>query len=211
MLKVAIVDDHEIVRAGFREMLADELGIMVAFEAASGEEAIAQVQETGCDVLLLDLALPGQSGVDVLRILRQHQDGPRVLILTGYPEERYALTMLRNGADGYLCKECGREELLLALRTVAQGRRFLSPRMAELLADEVAGCGSTALHQQLSERELQVFLRLAQGQSVSDISAVLHLSVKTVSTYRARLLEKLGVASNAELATYAVRNGLIVE
>lgn len=210
MLRVAIVDDHAIVRAGFREMLADELGIAVAFEAASGEEALATLRETACDVLLLDLALPGQSGVDVLRAVRQRLSDLRVLVLTGYPEERYALAMIRNGADGYLCKDCGRDELLRAVRTVAQGRRYVSAHMAELLADEVAGNAPAAPHQQLSERELQVFLRLAGGQSVSAIAEALHLSVKTVSTYRSRLLEKLGVASNAELAAYALRNGLMV-
>lgn len=211
MLRVAIVDDHEIVRAGFREMLADEVGISVAFEAASGEEALALLHENECDVLLLDLALPGQSGVDVLRTLRQRHSSLGVLVLTGYPEERYALTMIRNGANGYLCKECARDELLRAVRTVAQGRRYLSPRMAELLADEVLGGNAPVAHEQLSERELQVFLHLARGQSVSEIGEVLNLSIKTVSTYRTRLLEKLGVASNAELAIYAVRNGLIVE
>ncbi|MCG2578694.1 response regulator transcription factor [Dechloromonas sp. XY25] len=211
MLRVAIVDDHEIVRAGFREMLADESGIAIAFEAASGEEALARLPGSACDVLLLDLALPGQSGVDVLRTLRQHHVDLRVLVLTGYPEERYALTMIRHGADGYLSKECGQAELLQAVRTVAQGRRYLSPYVAELLAGRVAGTVAEAPHQQLSERELQVFLRLAQGQSVSKIGTVLHLSVKTVSTYRSRLLEKLGVESNAELAAYALRNGLLVE
>lgn len=211
MFQVAIVDDHEIVRAGFREMLASELGVSVAFEAASGEEALSRLRESQCDVLLLDLALPGQSGIDVLRTLRQRHSDLPVLVLTGYPEERFALAMIRNGANGYLCKECGRDELLRAVRTVAQGRRYLSPRLAELLAEEVAGGGPELPHQQLSEREMQVFLRLASGQSVSAISAALHLSVKTVSTYRSRLLEKLGVASNAELATYALRNGLIAE
>jgi two-component system, NarL family, invasion response regulator UvrY len=209
MLRVAIVDDHEIVRAGFREILADELGISVAFEAASGEEALGLVRQVGCDVLLLDLALPGQSGVDVLRTLRQHHPELRVLVLTGYPEERYALAMIRNGADGYLCKECGRDELLQAVNIVAHGRRYLSRRMAELLADEVVGGAPAAPHQQLSERELQVFLRLASGQPVSEIGRALNLSVKTVSTYRSRLLDKLGMASNAELAAYAVRHGLV--
>lgn len=210
MLNVAIVDDHEIVRAGFREMLAEELGIAISFEAASGEDAIEQLGQCACDVLLLDLALPGQSGVDVLRTLRQRHSDLRILVLTGYPEERYAMAMIRNGADGYLCKECGREELLKAVYVVAQGRRYLSARMAELLAAEVAGTSAAAPHELLSERELQVFLRLAEGQSVSNIATTLHLSVKTISTYRTRLLEKLGVASNAELAAYAVRNGLLV-
>ena len=211
MLRVAIVDDHEIVRAGLREMLADEVGISVAFEAESGEETFAQLQKTGCDVLLLDLALPGQSGVDVLRTLRQRHAELHVLVLTGYPEERYAMAMIRNGADGYLCKECDRNELLKAVRIVAQGLRYLSPHMAQLLAEEVVGENPTIPHQHLSEREMQVFLRLARGQSVSTIAEILHLSVKTVSTYRSRLLEKLGVTSNAELAAYALRHGLMVE
>lgn len=211
MLRVAIVDDHEIVRAGFRDMFSGELGIVVAFEAASGEDALEQLGECDCDVLLLDLGLPGQSGVDVLRILRQRHSGLRVLVLSGYPEERYALAMIRNGADGYLCKECGRDELLKAVRVIAQGRRYLSPRMAELLADEVAGNGAGPPHEKLSERELQVFLHLARGQSVSAIGAMLHLSIKTVSTYRSRLLEKIGVSSNAELAAYAIRHGLTLE
>lgn len=211
MLQVAIVDDHEIVRAGLREILADELGIAIAFEAASGEEALTRLQEVRCDVLLLDLALPGQSGVDVLRILRQRHPDLRVLVLTGYPEERYALAMIRHGADGYLCKECGQSELLQAVRTLGQGRRYLSPHLSELLADEISGNTHGAAHDQLSERELQVFLQLARGQSVSEIGKTLHLSIKTVSTYRSRLLDKLGVASNAELATYAVRNGLMAD
>jgi len=211
MLQVAIVDDHEIVRAGFREMLSSELGVTVAFEAASGEEAFAHLQNSNCDVLLLDLSLPGLSGVDVLRSLRQRHSDLPVLVLTGYPEERYALAMIRNGANGYLCKGCGRDELLMAVRTVAQGRRYLSQNMAELLADEVSGSSPEMPHQQLSERELQVFLRLAQGQTVSTIGEALHLSVKTVSTYRSRLLQKMGVASNAELAAYALRNGVLIE
>ena len=211
MLRIAIVDDHQIVRAGFREMLADELDFGFAFEAATGEEALAGLRAHYTDVLLLDLSLPGQSGVDVLRAARQRHDRLRVLVLSGFPEERYALSMIRNGADGYLCKDCTREELVGAIRTVAQGRRYLSPRTAELLARELTGETSAAPHEKLSDRELQVFLRLARGESVSDIGGALHLSVKTISTYRSRLLEKLGVASNAELATYALRHGLILE
>lgn len=210
MLRLAIVDDHSIVRAGFREMLEDEIGIAIAFEAASGEEALQLLREQPCDVLLLDISLPGQSGVDVLRAVRQRYDDLKVLVLSGYPEERYALPMIRNGANGYLSKDCERDELLKAIRTVAQGRRYVSRRTAELLADDLAGVSSALPHESLSERELQVFLRLAQGESVSAIANVLNLSVKTVSTYRSRLLEKLEVASNAELATYALRHGLIV-
>ncbi|HJW25661.1 MAG TPA: response regulator transcription factor [Rhodocyclaceae bacterium] len=210
MLRLAIVDDHGIVRAGFREMLAEEIEINIVFEASSGEEALQRLREIDCDVLLLDLSLPGQSGVDVLRAVRQRHPGIKVLMLSGFPEERYALAMIRHGADGYLSKECEREELIRAIRTVASGRRYVSARTAELLAGECAGDIVLPTHAQLSERELEVFLQLAQGASVSDIAAALNLSVKTVSTYRSRLLEKLSLSSNAELAAYAIRNGLIV-
>ncbi|MGE5490620.1 MAG: response regulator [Actinomycetota bacterium] len=210
MLRLAIVDDHGIVRAGFREMLAEEIEIQIVFEASSGEEALQHLRECDCDVLLLDLSLPGQSGVDVLRAVRQRHPGLRVLMLSGFPEERYALAMIRHGADGYLSKECEREELIRAIRTVASGRRYVSARTAELLAGECAGDIVLPSHSQLSDRELEVFLQLAKGASVSDIAAALNLSVKTVSTYRTRLLEKLSLSSNAELAAYAIRNGLIV-
>ena len=211
MIRLAIVDDHSIVRAGFREMLANELGISVELEAASGEEALKLLREKPCDVLLLDLSLPGQSGIDVLRTVRQHYEQMKVLVLSGFPEERYALPMMRNGANGYLCKDCEREELLKAIRTVAQGRRYISGKTAELLAGSLVGETEAAPHESLSERELQVFLRLAKGETVSTIADVLNLSVKTVSTYRSRLLEKLEVSSNAELATYAYHNGLVVD
>jgi len=211
MLKVAIVDDHKIVRVGFRELLNEDADIEVCFEAASGEEAMEQLRSTACDVLLLDISLPGKSGVDVLRAVRQRYPEIHVLMLSGYPEESYALSMIRNGAGGYLSKDCEQSELVKAIRTVALGRRYVSPKTAELLADELSGVRSAEPHEDLSEREFQVFLRLAQGESVSDIADNLHLSVKTVSTYRSRLIEKLDVTSNAELAAYAIRHGLVAQ
>lgn len=211
MLRIAIVDDHQLVRAGFRELLGEEVDLRIGFEAASGEEALEALRTQPCDVLLLDLSLPGKSGVDVLRVVRQHYPEMAVLVLSSFPEERYALAMIRNGASGYLCKDCEREELLSAIHAVAQGRRYVSPRTAELLAQELLGEGVAAPHTQLSEREMQVFLRLAKGEAVSDIASVLNLSVKTISTYRTRLLEKLELSSNAELAAYALRNGLMLE
>ena len=209
MVTIGIVDDHQIVRAGFREMLSDEVGVELAFEANSGEDALQHLREAGCDVVLLDLSLPGKSGVDTLREMRQRFPDTRVLVLSGFPEERYAVPMMRNGADGYLCKDCERDELIRAIRTVAAGRRYVSTRTAEILARNISGGASESPHDTLSERELQVFLRLARGESVSDIGVALHLSIKTISTYRSRLLEKLGVASNAELAAYALRHGLV--
>ena len=208
-LKIGIVDDHQIVRAGFREMLSGQPDMEIAFEAASGEDALDNIRSIGCNVLLLDISLPGQSGIDVLRNVRQRYDEVKVLILSGYPEDRYALSMMRNGANGYLCKDCEAVELLTAIRQVSRGKRYLSARTAELLADEVTGDSIQEPHQNLSEREFQVFLKLSRGSSVSDIADDLNLSVKTISTYRSRLLEKMGVTSNAELASYAIRSGLI--
>ncbi len=211
MIQVAIVDDHQIVRTGFRELLTEDSAIAISFEAANGDDALALLRTTPCDVLLLDISLPGKSGVDVLRTVRQRHPDLKVLILSGFPEESYALAMIKNGANGYLCKDCEQAELLKAIRTVSLGRRYVSPRTAELLADEMSGGRSGELHEFLSDRELQVFLRLVRGESVSDIAEQLHLSVKTISTYRSRLTEKLNVTSNAELATYAIRHGLIVQ
>lgn len=209
MIQVAIVDDHQIVRTGFRELLSEDASINIAFEAATGDEALEKLRITQCGVLLLDISLPGKSGVDVLRAVRQRYPEIKVLILSGFPEESYALAMIKNGANGYLCKDCEREELLRAIHMVSAGRRYVSPRTAELLADEMSGERSGVLHETLSDRELQVFLRLARGESVSAIAGQLHLSVKTISTYRSRVTDKLNVASNAELATYALRHGLI--
>ncbi|MDT3705541.1 MAG: response regulator transcription factor [Thiobacillus sp.] len=211
MIQVAIVDDHQIVRTGFRELLSEDSSINLGFEAANGDEALEKLRSSPCDVLLLDISLPGKSGVDVLRTVRQRYPETRVLILSGFPEESYALAMIRNGASGYLCKDCDGDELLRAIHMVATGRRYVSGRTAELLADEMSGERSGMLHDALSDRELQVFLRLARGESVSDIAEQLHLSVKTISTYRSRVTEKLNVSSNAELATYALRHGLILE
>jgi two-component system invasion response regulator UvrY len=211
MIQVAIVDDHQIVRTGFRELLSEDSSISLGFEAANGDEALEKLRTSPCDVLLLDISLPGKSGVDVLRTVRQRYPEMRVLILSCFTEESYALAMIKNGASGYLCKDCERDELLRAIRMVATGRRYVSGRTAELLADEMSGERSGVLHEALSDRELQVFLRLARGESVSDIAEQLHLSVKTISTYRSRVTEKLNVSSNAELATYALRHGLILE
>jgi DNA-binding NarL/FixJ family response regulator len=202
------VDDHEIVRRGFREMLAGQTGFEVVLETASGEELLETIRQERCEMVLLDISLPGESGVDILRAIRQRFEGIGVLILSGFPEDRYALPMIRNGADGYLCKNCEAEELIAAIRSVSRGQRYISAKTAELLASEVAGEQEEEPHQLLSERELQVFLRLAEGWSVSAIADALHLSTKTISTYRSRLMEKMGLCSNAELAAYAVRHGL---
>ncbi len=210
MIRLAIVDDHAIVRAGFREMLQSEPDLHIEFEAASAEDALEKLKGSACEVVLLDLSLPGQSGADLLRTIGQRHAHLRVLIVSTFAEERYALSMIRHGADGYLCKDCEPKDLIQAIRTVAQGRRYVSRKTAELLADDIAGQGPKPPHELLSDRELQVFMKLAKGQTVGEIASDLNLSVKTISTYRARVLEKLGVASNAELATYAHTQGLLM-
>jgi DNA-binding NarL/FixJ family response regulator len=203
------VDDHAVVRAGFREMLADTTDLHIQFESASGEEALQHLREMDCQVLLLDISLPGISGVDVLRTVRERHPQVKVLVLSGYPEDRYALAMIRNGAAGYLCKDCEAGELIDAIRRVARGKRYLSQRTSELLADELTGEAQPDPHTELSEREFQVFIRLAAGATVSQIADDLHLSIKTISTYRSRLLSKLHVDSNAGLASYAIHHGLL--
>ncbi|MDQ8022689.1 response regulator transcription factor [Uliginosibacterium sp. H1] len=211
MIHVGIVDDHEIVRAGFRELINRETDIIVSFEAPSGDDTIKQLREVRCNVLLLDLSLRGENGVDVLRSVRQRFPDTQVLVLSSYPEDRYAMAMIRNGASGYLCKDCDGSELLRAIRTVASGRRYLSEAGMQLMAGQMLGEVTQAPHDALSERELQVFLRLAAGESVSEVSNHLNLSVKTVSTYRSRVLEKLDISSNAEMAVYALRHGLMTD
>lgn len=211
MIRLAIVDDHAIVRAGFREMLGEELGMSIQFEAGTAEEAQSLLRQYNCDVLMLDLSLPDQNGIDLLRTVKQRHEETQVLIISSFSEERYALSMIRSGASGYLCKDCDRSDLINAIHTVAQGRRYISANTAELLAREMAGETDKPAHQELSEREMQVFMRLVRGESVSAIAHALHLSVKTISTYRSRLLEKLGVNSNAELATYAHQHGLLLD
>lgn len=210
MIRLAIVDDHAIVRAGFREMLNQELGMRIEFEAGTAEEAQILLRQHPCDVLMLDLSLPDQNGIDLLRAVKQRHDETQVLIISSFSEERYALSMIRSGASGYLCKDCDRDDLINAIHTVAQGRRYISSNTAELLAREMTGESDKPPHENLSEREMQVFMRLVKGETVSVIADALHLSVKTVSTYRSRVLDKLMVYSNAELATYAHQHGLLI-
>ncbi len=209
-IRVAIVDDHAIVRAGLCQFLAEQTDLQVTGEAANGLEAMELVRAGNLDVMVMDLSMPGQGGVDTLAAIRARNADLPILILSGFPETHYATTLLRQGASGYLNKECDPEEIVKAIRTVARGRRYISPAVAELLADGMAGGGNDQLpHEALSERELQVFLRLAQGETVGHIAEGMFLSVKTVSTYRTRVMEKLKLGSNSDLTYYALKNGLI--
>ena len=207
MIRIAIVDDHAVVRAGLRQYFAEQIDFQVVAEAASGREALDIVRKGEVDVILLDISMPDQSGIDVLAAIRARAPDLPVLILSGYAEEHYATTLLRQGASGYLNKDCDPEEILRAIRTVSRGRKYITAGVAERLA--VGLGGDKAAHELLSERELQVFMRLAQGETIGHIAESLSLSVKTVSTYRTRVMEKLQLESNSDLTYYALKNGLI--
>jgi two-component system, NarL family, invasion response regulator UvrY len=210
MIRVGIVDDHAIVRAGLRQFLAEHVDLRITGEANNGREALELARGGDLDVMLMDISMPDQSGVDALCAIKARFPDLAVLILSGFPEAHYATAMLRQGASGYLNKECEPEEIVNAIRTVFRGRRYISPAVAELLADKAAGAeGHAALHDALSERELQVFLRLAKGETIGNMAQSMFLSVKTVSTYRTRVMEKLKLTSNSDLTYYALKNGLI--
>lgn len=209
MIKIGIVDDHTVIRAGLKEFFASEPGFLVVGEAANGREAIDLVRTVKMDVLVMDLSMPGQNGMDSLAMIRAKEPDMGVLILTGLPETHYAVNMIRQGASGYLNKDCDPMEIAKAIRAISAGRRYISPAVAELIAQKLEGKSALPVHQQLSEREFQVFLKLAKGEKVGDIAEELHLSVKTVSTYRGRVMEKMSLASNSELTYYAVKVNLI--
>jgi two-component system, NarL family, invasion response regulator UvrY len=209
MIRIGIVDDHAIVRTGLREFLAEEVDFRVTAEAANGHEALEIVRAGEVDVLVMDLAMPDQNGVEALAAIKARRPDLPVLILSGFPEAHYATTLLRQGASGYLNKECDPQEIATAIRTIARGRRYITAAVAELLADGVTGAADRLPHEALSERELQVFLRLSKGETVGHIADQMCLSVKTVSTYRSRVMEKLKLQSNSDLTYYAMTNGLI--
>lgn len=210
MIKIGIVDDHAVVRAGLTDFFSSEVDLRVVGEAGTGREAIDLVRTTAMDVLIMDLSMPGQSGLDVLNNLRAKAPDLGILILTGHPENQYAVSLIRQGASGFLNKDCDPLEIARAVRVIALGRRYISPSVAELLANQLdEKSGRMLPHQQLSEREFQVFLKLARGAAVTEISTQLSLSVKTVSTYRSRLLEKMNLSSNADLTYYALKASLI--
>ncbi|MES2090607.1 MAG: response regulator transcription factor [Pseudomonadota bacterium] len=209
MIRIAIVDDHAMVRAGLRQFFADQLDFVVVAEAANGREALEIVRQGEVDVIVMDISMPDQSGVDALAAIKARVPDLPVLILSGFPEEHYATTLLRQGASGYLNKDCEPEEIVKAIRTVYRGRKYITAGVAERLAEGLTGGSDKACHELLSERELQVFLRLARGETVGHIAESMSLSVKTVSTYRTRVMEKMSLGSNSDLTYYALKTGLL--
>lgn len=209
MIKVMVADDHAIVRRGLRQILAETSDIVVGGEAANAGDVRRLAREQRWDVIILDINMPGGSGIELLEDIRRERPEQAVLILTVYSEEQYAIRALRAGAAGFLTKDTAPDRLVDAVRKVAGGGRYISPELAERLAGHVAVDQRRALHENLSNREFQILRMIASGKTVSQIAAELSLSVKTISTHRARILAKMQMKTNAELTHYGVRCGLV--
>ncbi|TAK84285.1 MAG: response regulator transcription factor [Aquabacterium sp.] len=209
MIKVILCDDHALIRRGIRDTLADAPDIDVVGEAADYGELRTLLRDKNCDVLVLDINLPGRSGLDVLHVLKEEGSTLKVLVVSMYPEDQYAMRALKAGASGYLNKGSDAAQIVAAVRTVSQGKKYVTPEMAQMLVDNLTTPAQEDAHQKLSDRELQTLVMIASGKRLSDIAEQLLLSPKTVSVYRARVLEKLGLTNNSELTVYAIRNGLV--
>lgn len=209
MTRILIADDHAVVRAGLRQFLEEDRTIREIGEASTGTETLDQLRAKQWDLLILDIYMPDRSGLDILKQVQRGYPNVKILIISGLPERQYALNALKAGASGYLAKDSAPDELLKAVRAVLRGRRYVSGTLAELLVSDLNHEGEEPLHARLSEREFQIFCKLASGRSVSEIADELFLSVKTVSTYRSRVLEKMSFSTNADLTLYAFRNGMI--
>ncbi|AVS75880.1 response regulator [Paracidovorax cattleyae] len=209
MIHVVLCDDHAVLRRGIRDTLTEATDIQVTGEAGGYSELREILRTAPCDVLLLDLNMPGRSGLEVLSSLKETDSAIKVLVVSMYPEDQYALRCLRAGAQGYANKAGDPMELIEAVRTVMKGRKYLTPEVAQMLADSLAQPAPELPHEALSERELQTLVKIASGKRLSDIAEELMLSPKTVSVYRSRVLEKLKLSNNAELTVYAIRNQLV--
>ena len=208
MIRVFIVDDHEIIRQGLKMILKEAPDLTVVGEAADGNEALKKLRTAECDVLVLDMNMPGKSGIELLTEIKALRPKLHILVLTIHPEDKFALKTLKAGASGYLCKDTALEELEVAIRKIYNKGRYISNTLAEQLAFEVVP-DNRALHEQLSRRENEILIKIARGMKVKDIAAELNLSISTVFTYRLRIFEKLNVKSNVELTHYAIKHKLI--
>ncbi len=209
MIKVILCDDHALIRRGIRDTLTDAADIEVVGEAADYGELRGLMRGSRCDVLVLDINLPGRSGLDVLHVMKDEGSTAKVLVLSMYPEDQYAIRALRAGAYGYINKASDPQLIVQAVRTVAQGRKYVTPEIAQMLVESLTAPTHEHAHDKLSDRELQTLVMIASGKRLADIAVQLTLSPKTVSVYRARVLEKLGLQNNSELTVYAIRQGLV--
>ncbi len=209
MLRIFVADDHPIVREGLKQIIAKNSDMSVVGEASDGQQLLEKIRGHNVDVVLLDISMPGRSGLDVLKQLKTQWPKLRLLVLSQHPEDQYALRVLRAGASGYMTKESASEQLITAIRKVASGGKYVSPALAEHLATELDSPVDKPLHSSLSDREYEVMRMIVQGQSVSEIGEELSLSVKTISTYRTRILAKMNMTKNADIIHYGIRNGLM--
>ena len=209
MIKIFIADDHPVVRQGLKQMLAEEADMRVAGEAANATELLERVGKERWDIVLLDITMPGRSGLEALKELRRDYPQLPVLVLSIHPEDQFGLRVIRSGAAGYLTKDSAPEELVKAIRKVCEGGKYIKPSLAEKLAIHIAEDFDKPLHELLSDREYQVMRLIASGKTVSEIARELSLSVKTISTHRTRLLQKMHLRTNAELTQYAIQHALL--
>lgn len=207
--KILIADDHILVREGLKKVLKEENDLEVTAEAGNGEEVLKILKKLKIDVILLDISMPGKSGLDILKAIKEIQPGIYVLILSMHPEDRFAVRSLKLGASGYLTKQSAPEELVNAIRKILNGGSYISPNLADKLAEEVKSGSKENIHEKLSNREFEVFRLLATGKTVSQIAEKLSLSIPTISTYRARVLDKMDMKTNAEITYYAIHKGLV--
>ena len=209
MIRILIADDHAIVRAGLKQIVAETSDMVVADEASSGHEALNKAWKNDYDVVVLDITMPGINGLDVLKQLKSQRPELPVLVLSIHPEEQYAVRVLRAGASGYLTKESASDELIMAIRKVSLGRKYVTSSLAEKLAFDLETDIEKPLHETLSDREYQVMCMIASGKTANEVAEKLFLSIKTISTYRSRILEKMKMKSNAELTYYAIKHRLV--
>jgi DNA-binding NarL/FixJ family response regulator len=209
MIKILIADDHAIVREGVKHILSELPDMFIAGEAGNGHEVMETIGKKDYDLILLDIAMPGRDGLEILKDIKIQRPKLPVLILSMFPEEQYALRALKSGASGYLTKDSIPDELLKAIRRILQGRKYVSASFSEKLLLSFDGDIERPVHEKLSDREYQVMRMIASGKTLKDIADDLALSIKTVSTYRSRILEKTGMKNNAELTHYAIKNRLV--
>ena len=209
MLRILVADDHEIVRKGLVKVLSETLQPIKVDEARNGQEAMSLILKSEYDLALVDITMPGKSGLDVLKEIKQHQPKLPVLILSMHPEEQFAVRAIRAGASGYLTKESAGDELVLAIRKALNGERYISGSLAQILAGEMGGDPEKPIHEVLSDREFQVMLMIASGKTVGSIAEELCLSVKTISSYRTNILLKTRMKNNAEITHYAIKTKLV--
>jgi DNA-binding NarL/FixJ family response regulator len=209
MIKILIADDHAIVREGLKQILSESPDLVVVAEASSGQEVLEKISKNDLDLVVLDIAMPGRGGLDILKEIKTQKPRLPVLMLSMYPEEQYAIRVLKAGASGYLTKESAPDELVKAIRQISQGKKYISPSLAEKLAIDLELGPDKLPHEILSDREYQVMCMIASGKTLKEIADGLSLSIKTISTYRSRILEKMNMKTNAELTHYAIKSNLV--